>query len=672
MNKKTDATHLPIAVSILVVIFLLRFLPLIVDVDRLWGINHLRFIPDAYKAVFLLSGLLAFIILVPSLNRAVLKLYGNVAEMLMVKNRHIAWSLLCGLSVLVFWILKPELYFLGDSFQVVGNFASGHPVDVKWTETGAVHAAQLIAYLLPESIQDIGRMAYAFLSVLSGGIFIFVLLSLSRMLGEDSLQRFGLFILLLFGGWLLLFFGYTENYPVLWPFVGLYLLFALRYLRGTGRIWPVMLLLALSIYIHMQSIILVPSLLYLFICRGKGRKWFNEFRKVILISAGILVMASCVLLVRDILMNPELSLILIPFIDGRPPVAYYTLFSKAHIFDILNFLLLVSPLFLVLIYFARKEMKAIVQNGEHIFLGLAALAGLIFLVLLDPKLGMARDWDLFALAGFLLTLFLLNLIKDKVDKKLIPTLSMLSVLLAFPFIATHLSVPTAAASIESLFNLDIHRSRSGIVYLMHHYRFHGEERKVDSLETVLMRTFPSYRLQPLADSLLGAGEFDRAKICIDSLVAYDPYSSETLLLEGTYFINTGERSKAIDKFDQVAKLGRYNSKLMILMASAYWLADERDRAMNILRHEYSKDPNDSLVLNHLYSVFIQQQQHDSALFYAQKYLQQNPSVVDAYIVAGVSAYHIGDQTLAKRYFTKFLELAPSHPQAEEVRQLLNK
>ena len=92
--------------------------------------------------------------------------------------------------------------------------------------------------------------------------------------------------------------------------------------------------------------------------------------------------------------SKEGSILLMPASSSEPN---YLLLGKAHLADILNELLLISPACVVLIWLQSIKSE-LWRRRYRIFCWLAMIGGLAFVLMVDPVLGMARDWDLFALA----------------------------------------------------------------------------------------------------------------------------------------------------------------------------------------------------------------------------------------------------------------------------------
>ena len=95
-----------------------------------------------------------------------------------------------------------------------------------------------------------------------------------------------------------------------------------------------------------------------------------------------------------------------------PGTPDYTLFSPTHLWDIANQLLLLIPILPALLIIAfLRPMRSF--EPFDLFLLFFSIGGLVFLFGIEPGLGMARDWDLFALSGVGPLLFLIRRMKPE-------------------------------------------------------------------------------------------------------------------------------------------------------------------------------------------------------------------------------------------------------------------
>ncbi len=163
----------------------------------------------------------------------------------------------------------------------------------------------------------------------------------------------------------------------------------------------------------------------------------------------------------------------------QPPVNY-GLLSPEHLLDLANLLLLVCPGILIaapLLLISRGGRQGI---GGRAFWILAVCGALCLPVLMDPKLGMARDWDLFGLGLVPLivwTAVRLADLRSKLPRGVLayPLFAQVVVLMMFVGVNTH--PPAAMARFEKLLELDQNRGGYGHEILASWYREFGQTEK---------------------------------------------------------------------------------------------------------------------------------------------------------------------------------------------------
>ncbi|KPK74563.1 MAG: hypothetical protein AMJ89_05980 [candidate division Zixibacteria bacterium SM23_73] len=176
------------------------------------------------------------------------------------------------------------------------------------------------------------------------------------------------------------------------------------YLRGRCGLFFPSLTLLVSISLHLSAVYLLPSLIYLHLVNSQKekkqfnlKKIFNVVFLLLLIGVGFVILSH---------KNPNptsVTAYLIPLAGGENDP--YSLFSGAHLVDMINEQLLLSPagiiLLAVVIFFAGKINF---KDKVITFLVIVTLFSFLFAFLMDPDLGYARDWDLFSSTGLGYTL----------------------------------------------------------------------------------------------------------------------------------------------------------------------------------------------------------------------------------------------------------------------------
>ena len=654
------------------VLWLLHLLPFLMPQARLWGFNHLLFLPRVYFYIYLIGGAVALTIAFPPVRDIGLTGFQAAATLFFEKRNRARWILVSVMALIVFWWGRLPVYLLGDGYSIIENIGNDLPVIFKWSEIGAIYLAFFVAKLLPVSGSQLGEYAYGIIAVVSGAATVYLFFALAWELGKDAVARLFIFCLSLFAGWLVLFLGYAENYPVLWPFITGYIYFAVRYInKKASLIWPTAMVL-LGLALHLQVLFFLISYPVLIVARGRMAHLFHHRKKIILSMVVLIVMAAAVIFYQMYRQSAELQMYLMPLWEGRPATPYYALFSTAHFLDMVNLLLLVVPLLPVLVVLGWKGWRSLFDDKADVFLLALTLGGIVFLFILDPKLGMGRDWDLFALTGLAPMILFARNSADKRPSwsRIFPALALMSLVMTLPFVATNLTRQAAIDNYKYLLNLDLPKSRTGMVILRQMANDAGDSLQADSIKDALVEAFPATHQAPRAYSLADQGKFAEAMILVDSIARVEPTSVETYNLRGTVYLKMGRYAQAIKDLELAARLGRYDARPLANLAMAYNHLGKLDRMMEALEKGRKRDPNSPDIMDGFMTGYYSMQRFDSAYYYAEKVIQLKPTYPPGYWVAGYAAMKLGDLVRAKIYITRFAEMTPEGTNRQRALELL--
>lgn len=382
------------------ILILVHLLTIYVAPAYMWGVHFYHFFPAWIGWVL---ALLSLVILAPPVAQS---LYGRL-EIVARKigspfakwGQNKTFLLLSVISLPIFWLLRDRLHLLGDGMFRITDLPHGKIHLQEWLD-GFIHVIfyrvmhNLFASWTPE-------LTYSTISILCGGIFVFLALKLSSLLGKTGLGKVLIFSFLITLGSVQLFFGYVESYTILQVALLTYVLFAARYLSSRSSIFPVLVVFVISVGLHITSLIYVPSFIYLLRKRrkaestkekGLGGAISNAFVLTALIVASFLVI-SWVIVVAIGLEETGKGIFILPLLGTE--TYDFGMFSPGHISEFVNQLLLLSPLGISLMFFftffklKHREFKNRLVN----FLILAAAFALVYLFAFNFTLGSA-DWDL--------------------------------------------------------------------------------------------------------------------------------------------------------------------------------------------------------------------------------------------------------------------------------------
>lgn len=323
-------------------------------------------------------------------------------------------ALLFGIAALVFWNFRIRHLLLGDGISLTSFLPSDreiHPREplamvfqhVFYSLLHGVFAGAGPRVLVVQDCVAVG-------SVLAGLAF----LAFAPKLAAEIVRAFPagtaeeerpltLLVTVLFcaQGYMQIFFGYVENYAFPMLAAELYLLAGLRFLRGTGSIALPLAAAASAVALHYSALALGPSAVALTVIGWSDRSRAARVRRdlAIVIVTSLAALAT----VQFVLSYPVLVRIAEMLESARATRDY--LFSAAHSRDFLNEHLLIGPCGLLLFVPAllvfpwrRARVPAasfLITAGGSVALGCILAPNL--------PLGYARDWDLYAPLGVVLT-----------------------------------------------------------------------------------------------------------------------------------------------------------------------------------------------------------------------------------------------------------------------------
>ncbi|MCK5124842.1 MAG: hypothetical protein KAR42_01160 [candidate division Zixibacteria bacterium] len=648
----------------------LRFIPFIWPDGRLWGFNHLIFTDDAFFYIYALSGLLIAGALIPVVRNSYLLAMKFPAQLFERRNRF-AWVLFSLASMAVFWLFRMPTNLLGDGYAVINNIGNDIPVVFKWSEIGAIKIIYFVSQLLPYEGLVRGEYAYATLSVISGGITVYFFFEIAYEIGLDKERRLLSFCLLLFSGWTLLFFGYAENYPVLWPFISAYLFFSIRYLSDRCSLVIPLIILLLALTLHLQIFFFAGTILVLLFAKAKGRKLFDRFSKQVWAGIIILMLAGILYFIWQYQTSLGFQVHFLPPFFGRPIAPDYAMFSPIHFADIINLLLLVVPLFPILVVVSIKGFKNVIKDSINLFLLVFTLGAVVFILIIDPRLGMARDWDLFALSCLgPAVLFIRLTVRQLSDSRSIPVLILLAIISTAPYIASNTSRDSSLAYFESLLEMDKSRSRSGLVMLRDYLKNQGESERAVSVNKSLIEAFPQSETASRVTRLLDARQYDNALILADSIYRINPFVVDGMNMKGMSFLRLRVFDSALYYLSQSRELARYEHRTYVNLAELYAKTGQKEKMWDNLRHAQRLNPNSLNVIQPMAMSFYADGIYDSALVYGRRLQKIAPEHKDGYLVVGLASVIYKDFITAKANLVKYLQIAPSSPQSEVARKTL--
>lgn len=615
----------------LVFYFILVVLALVSGSTQLWGLDSLIHISNPLKIILLILPIIfIFLIKNKSQETTINKFFKLVSQI-----PAIIWLVLFGILLFVF---RQQGYFLGDGLLRIHDtelglkFLPAEPLDT------LIHS---LTYKLLHSFFNFNAIGtYSLISIFSGVFALFFAGYFSKRLFEKKNERV-LFILSIFtSGSILLFFGYVESYSIISSLIVIGTIYILVLIKEEKFTFVPILLFSLAVLFHPVCFIFFPSILFYYVLSSKNT------------GKNLIISLSFVSLVFIAVVIAGIGLILL---SGANPKDIFTLVTDSHLkplfsssdqtgilsivnlIDVVNELLLVSPLILLVPFILtdKQKLKEKIEiktqdKNTFKFLLLAVIFPLLMILTFRSDLGFSRDWDLFSLIGFPLTILCFLIISKYIrnENYIIVTLLFIITLLTIPWILSNSEHQTALLRAEyqaSNTNWNGHQKSSLYDEISHEY-FNKND-----LGKALIYSEKAYTYQ----------KNDRINYSI-----------------GIILYKTGRLTEAFARFDELSKSNYKRGEVNTLKAELAYKLEKYDTAIEsynqILK---SKKDNADLYFN-LGMSWLKIGRQDSALRNLKLSAELNPSSIDVLITIGQIYSDAGKLDSVITYYNKLIKIDP--------------
>jgi hypothetical protein len=409
---------------------------------QIWGLDSPKSFPIWIRLAVLA---LIFALVMPKINLAFGKTISNLLKSIPATHLTLIYIGFCLILVAIFVVFRSNDHFLGDGYTILANVKGGQYFQP--TEPLDYFTHQLFFKLLGGSEKAVYQ-SYSFTSYACGvvlllGLFLFIKNKAHLLLSLGIVSCFAI---------MQFFFGYVESYIISYVLMFLYSLSAIRDLNREGLSVTSVVLLVLAIAFHISSAVLLPSAVFL-----ATRKYSPKQRYIILSVAllAIILAGGTYLILSSKLAIGDITVPLWKTADNP-----YSLFSIRHLTDLANLMLLSFPILVVILLIGDLRKKLL----QPFYISLVAPC-LLFTVLIDPKLGALRDWDLLSIAAAPLLAFTIAAMFEKKFESpraysIFVILGLFGILHTGGWIAQNASVDKSYPIIKNEVSRDPHYSRS--------------------------------------------------------------------------------------------------------------------------------------------------------------------------------------------------------------------
>jgi len=412
---------------------------------------------------------------------------------------------------------------------------------------------------------------------------------------------------------MLLFFGYLESYPLFVCAVGWFCLVGLMVSRGRAPRWLPLIPLALAALFHIFAVVLLPAAVFILL---HGSSWGNRIASMkrstlVILSAGIVAVGLAVFFYLY-LNSFFFRFTIVPLWPDQHTVEGYWLLSGKHLLDYANQLFLLLPGVLILASLLRSaRVRARVLQPDCLFLlfVLAPSVGLVFL--LNPGLGMPRDWDLFSFAGLPLVILFYYLLLDRDGPRNGVRIAVLGItlglLLLGPRVATQVNPELGIALFDRYAELDRIKNSSGRFILREYLKDQGREEEAERRRQVDNELLPEGEWVETAHQLIIEGRVTAGAALLYKALESDPSHYMAWANLGAAFASRGLYDSARHYLEVAAARMPFNPGIIANLGGVYYAMQKFDRAEALWGEALEYKPGDLAVQRQLLQLYERQQ-----------------------------------------------------------------
>ena len=641
--------------------------------QRVWGFNWWAYYPDWVR--WGLFGIGAAIPLLVHFHRNRLQAIWDREYSESHRPMNPAATVVAVALVLpvLFYLLRSTTFFLGDGYTCLSLLAHEVPL-VKYRDLGEALAHIGLKQLLGLKGESGALITFQIISIAAGVLFFMINVWAACKLYVRGLHRAMFVLFMLSIGPMLLFFGYVENYSLFVCSVALFAMGGLLVAMGKlGRTYLIPLTI-LPCFFHIFGVCLIPSALYAAVSgssfgdRLAATSWKTRSMLVFLLGA-----AASVLFFWLYWTDYFFRFAIIPLVPDRFTVDGYWLLAPSHFADFVNLLLLLVPSLLLMIVVIRSlSLRRLLRQREYRFLGLLVISTLTAAFIFDPKLGMARDWDLFSFAGIPLAFTAAYMILDKSNEVhnrlgILLMAIALGLLALFPRVIGQAVPGIAISRFGDHTALDRTKNMYSCTNLMKYYQNLGDTAALEREAQRYRQDYPERYVNREGVALKDRGNCPEAIQRFKRALQMNPVFSAAYSNLGMCYQSQGKLELAIDLFRISSGLNPYNAIIATKLGGAYFEQGDYEQAEKSLRWAVKIDADNADPLLGLSMVYERQGRTKERDLILEQLVQLSDPPVAALHEMAERHFSRGDYEQAAQLFKR--ALGPE-PDSSQVLQLI--
>lgn len=641
--------------SVFLVLILIHLLPFIFPAQYLWGADSWYYFDPVLVIIFVVISCTSIFLII--------KKYDYKRSEKYLANKYLLYSLPI-VFTLLFIFLSQSNYFLGDGYLRLRNLEAGLKFSTAEPFDTYIHSIAL--QYTNEIIGFSGADVYKWISIIAGFLSISGIVYYSKKLFDNSKAVMFTFMIMTFYS-SQIFYGYVESYALVLMFLILFQLSLIRMNRiGSPNYLPI-IFFCTAFLMHPVSFIFLPQLLW---------SYRNNIRLVVTSLISLIVSFALIILLAEltgygfdkILNSLGTGNHLLPLFNNQES---YGIISFGHLFDIINFLLMFSP---ILILSFIIGIKKIFSKGILVSITFPTL----FLLAFKPELGFARDWDLFSISILPLLIHILyhflNSDSSKSRQLVIPVMIM-SFVHFLPWAVLNSSDGMSLSRAENLAETSYWSKKATARLsdeLMQYHFDKGNNKKAAYFGEKSYENDKNERiLYSLGTIEYSNGNYNKAELFFEELLPTGYKKPAVLIHLGELTLKQEKFSSSLKYFNEALKFNPEKIELKYNLAYSYFKLNNFQKAKVLFLEILVKQPKHEDALNNLGEIYFMEENYADAIIIYNELISLNPDEAAHYYNISLIYANMNKIDLALEYAQKAQDKGFNYDMTNELIRTLS-
>jgi Tfp pilus assembly protein PilF len=301
------------------------------------------------------------------------------------------------------------------------------------------------------------------------------------------------------------------------------------------------------------------------------------------------------------------------------------------------------------------------KDKLSLFIILVVLFQLGYNFILNPGLGMARDWDLFSATALGYTIlgvyFLFRLIKDRTTLRYVRTvLIFTSFFLTLPWILINHNPTLSIKRFENLLDLDLKKSRNGRYVLAQYYSARNMKKEKDKVSDEFNEKLPEVNLTEIGLRYYNSGKIEAATELLQRVTLLEPGFPEAHNFLGLAYFKSGKIPEAEAEFKKVIELRPDYVDGYVNLGHLYTSRNQADEAIKTYEKAVRLKTEEPEVYNNLALFYLAKDKVSKARDYMKKAIVLRPDSPSFHRNLGVILFKSGNLDEAEKELLKAVQL----------------